>query len=78
MKIKNHAFQNTAAISGAALLGVSVISAANSLSPARGPLLTPAQSENPLSLAGGALTLDIEARLRAEARENTADRQHEK
>ena len=73
MKIKNHAFQNAAAISGAALLGVAAISAASSLSPARGPLLTPAQSENPLSLAGGALTLDIEARLRAEARENSVD-----
>ena len=73
MKLKNHPLKKTAAISGAALLGVAAISAANSLSPARGPLLAPSQPENPLSLAEGLLTLDIEARLRGETRENNFD-----
>lgn len=67
-----------AAAAGVVILGVAVASAEKALSPAKGPLLsTPSggagQTDNPFSLAGGVLTIDIEARLRGETRANNYD-----
>ncbi len=66
------------AVAGVVLLGAAAASAEKALSPAKGPLLSvpggaPVQPENPFSLAGGALTIDIEARLRGEYRANNYD-----
>jgi hypothetical protein len=63
---------------GVVILGAAAASAERALSPSKGPMMSvpsqaPVQSENPFSLAGGALTIDIEARLRGEYRSNNYD-----
>lgn len=67
-----------AAAAAVVILGVAAASAERALSPAKGPLMSvptgaSAQNDSPFSLAGGLLTIDIEARLRGEYRSNNYD-----
>ena len=65
MKRRSNRIHRVSALAGAALLGATAVHAA--------PVPAPAAPANPLSLAGGALTFDLEGRWRMEARSNTFD-----
>lgn len=72
MKLKKHSLKSPL-ITGSALFGIAAISTASVLMPVGAPPLGSSAPSNPLSFADGILTVDLEARIRAEARDNNYD-----